>query len=184
MEESRYTFTANDYKSCMGFPLEIVALGSGYLKYDVVPICSSYRGIGRSLTPQNFRSERTKKNMDDLLEGYFQYIADLLKPVCQETFESALSYCSTLRKYDVACEVIAYDLQPLESAYGRSLTFLGIDIVHEMAESLLENGADALPKPLLNESLLCDRVSDVPQVIKLCDHGCVTWQPCWVYRVQ
>lgn len=163
--------------------MEIVTLGSGYLKYDVVPICSSYRGIGRSLTPQNFRSERAKRNMDDLLEGYFHYIADLLRPVCQETFESALSYCNILRKYDVACEVIAYDLQPLGSAYGRSLTFLGIDIVHEMAESLLENGADALPKPLLNESLLCDRVSDVPQVIKLCDHGCVTWQPCWVYRV-
>ena len=167
----------------MEFPLGIVALGSENLRYDIVPICSFYRGIGRSLTPQELRSERARRNMDDLLEGYFHYIADLLKPVCQETFESALSYCGTLRKYDVACEVIVYDLQPLESAYGRPLTFLGIDIVHEMAESLLENGADTLLKSLLNESLLCDCVSDVPQVIKLCDHGCVTWWPCWVYRV-
>ena len=110
-------------KAAWDFLLEIVALGSGYLKYDVVPICLLTGALDVPLTPQNFRSERTKKNMDDLLEGYFHYIADLLKPVCQETFESALSYCSTLRKYDVACEVIAYDLQPLESAYGRSLTF-------------------------------------------------------------
>ncbi len=118
-----------------------------------------------------------------LIDGYFEYISDLLKPDCRETFESVLTYCDVLKKYDVPCEVIVYDLHPLEDAYGRPLTFLGIDIVHNMAESLLESGAEVVPKQLLNENLLCYRASDVLQVIPLCDHGNVIWQPCWVYRV-
>ncbi len=62
MEESRYTFTANDYKkAAWDFLLEIVALGSGYLKYDVVPICSSYRGIGRSLNSAEFSVRANKE---------------------------------------------------------------------------------------------------------------------------
>lgn len=153
------------------------------MKFDIVPICSSYRGIGRSLTPQDFRSWRAKRDMDNLLEVYFHYITDSLKPECQETFERMLSYCSMFKRCGVPCEVIVYDAQPLESVYGKSLFFLGIDIVHEMAESLLENEAAGLPKSLLNENMLCAEVSDVPQITKLCDHGGTEWLPCWVYHV-
>ena len=153
------------------------------MEYDVVPIFSAYRGMGRCLTVESFHSKKAKKNFDALLDGYFDYISELLKPACRETFESMLAYCDVLKKYDVPCEVIVYDLHPLEDAYGRPLTFLGIDIVHNMAESLLESGAEVVPKQLLNENLLCYRPSDVPQVIPLCDHGGVLWQPCWVYHV-
>lgn len=168
----------------MGFPLEIITLGGSYLKYDVVPIRSSYRGIGRSLTGVDvIRPVRAKKTMDSMIEGYFAYIADTLEPESRTVFERMCSYCDTLNQAGVRCEVIVYDSQPLESAYGRQLAFLGIDIVHDMAESLLESGPDVCAKSLLNEYQLCSCVSDVPKVIEHCDHGGAVWLPCWVYRV-
>jgi hypothetical protein len=167
----------------MGFSMEFIALGRCYMKFDVVPIRSAYRGIGRSLAPQDFRPWVDKRNMDYLLEVYFDYITDSLKPECQETFERMLSYCRTFRESGIPCEVIVYDSQPLENAYGKELQFLGIDIVLNLAESLLENGAERLSKNLLNENLLCLELSNLPKITKLCDHGGAEWCPCWVYHV-
>lgn len=151
--------------------------------FDIVPIRSSYRGIGRSLTPQDFQSRCAKNNMDKLIEEYFGYITNTLEPAGPEVFEYMRSYCRKLQEYGVACEMIVYDLQPLESAYGRPLEFLGIDIVHEMAESLLENEAERLPKAFLNQNLLCACKEDVPKIIPLCDCGDAVWEPCWVYHL-
>ena len=153
------------------------------MKFDIVPINSAYRGIGRSLTPEDFQSKCARGNMDKLIQIYYDYITECLKSESQETFEHMLEYCGVLNKNDIPCELIVYDSQPLESAYGKSLSFLGIDIVHEMTESLLENAAYRLPKTLLNEHLLCNKVMDVTQIITLCDHGGALWLPCWVYHV-
>lgn len=153
------------------------------MQFDVVPIHSSYRGIGRLLTPVDFQPKCAKNNMDKLIEEYFDYITNTLRPACQEVFEYMRSYCGRLQEYEIACEMIVYDLQPMESAYGRPLEFLGIDIVHEMAESLLEDGAEHLPKGLLNQNLLCSCKDDVSGIIPLCDSGDAVWEPCWVYRV-
>ncbi len=153
------------------------------MKFDIVPINSAYRGIGRSLTPEVFQSKRAKSNMDELIQIYYDYITEYLKAESQESFEHMYEWCDVLKKNDIPCELIVYASQPLESVYGKSLSFLGIDIVHEMAESLLENGADRLPKALLNEHLLCKKVVDVAQIISLCDHGGALWLPCWVYHV-
>ncbi len=154
------------------------------MMFDVVPIRSSYRGMGRSLTPEDFPRKCTRKRWDKLIEDYLDYIEDTLKPESRETFERMLSYCKDMKKQNISCEMIVYDSHPLESAYGYPLEFLGIDIVHEMMESLLEDGAERLPKSLLNEHLLCTDVANVPQITMLCDHGGATWLPCWVYRVQ
>ena len=153
------------------------------MRYDVVPICSSYRGIGRSITSMSFQSKKAGKNIDNLIYAYFSYIDDTLKSESQEIFERMLSYCEILKSHDIPCEVIAYDLHPLESAYGRPLAFLGIDIVQDMAESLLECGAEKVPRSLLNEYLLCKSASDVPLVTTFCNTGGMIWLPCWVYRV-
>ena len=153
------------------------------MQYDVVPIGSSYRGIGRSIADKFFKKGETRENANYLIETYLSYIEDTLKPENQEIFEHMLSYCDILKSHDIPCEVIAYDLHPLESAYGRPLAFLGIDIVKDMAESLLECGAEKVPRTLLNEYLLCKRASDVPLVTTFCDTGGMIWLPCWVYRV-
>ena len=153
------------------------------MRFDIVPIHSSYRGIGRSLTPQDFQSNRAKANMDKLIDEYFHHITNTLKPACQEVFEEMGFWCRRLQEYDIACEMIVYDLQPLEHAYGRPLEFLGIDIVYEMAESLLESEAGHLPKGLLNQNLLCSCKEDALKIIPLCDCGDAAWESCWVYRV-
>lgn len=168
----------------MGVSMGIAALGGNHMRIEVVPVCSSYRGIGRCFTPQLFCSNRPRREMDKLLEMYFEYISNALRPASQEILDYMLCYCNRLKEHNIPCEVIVFDTQPIESVYGRKFSFLGIDITHEMAESLLENATETLISKFVNEHFLCAKASDIAQVIELCDHGGATWLPCWVYHVQ
>lgn len=154
------------------------------MRYDIVPIRSAYRGIGRCLTVEDFGSVQGKKERESLLDLYFAYIEDTLKPESSQNFSRMRDYCAAFYEAGVRCELIVCDWHPLDNAYGMQLDFLGIDIVHEMAESLLENGCKGAAKSLLNQNLLCCGVDDIPKVAALCDCGDVAWLPCWVYRVK
>ena len=88
-----------------------------------------------------------------------------------------------LQQYEILCEIIAYDTKPIDSAYGYSVTWLGIDIVHDCCESLLENMSDRRVQQTLNKNGLCRNTADISKLLPLLDVGDVMWKPCYVYRV-
>lgn len=153
------------------------------MRFDVVSIRSTYRGIGRSLTPLDFQSQGDGSKLAELIELYLSYIEEHLKPESQETFEYMLRFCRVLKEHEIPCEVIVYDCRPIEEAYGKTVNFLGIDLVHKMSESLLEDGCWKLPARMLNENMLLTSELDANKVIPLCDNGGCEWLPCWVYSV-
>ncbi len=154
------------------------------MKYDIVPIKTKYRGMGRLLTTNDFTSAKAKKNYMKLLENYFEYISFTELENDKRMFDKILEYYKILREHDVLCEIIVYDTSPIVNVFDKPIEFLGVDIVRDMSESLLENNAEKLQSALLNENLLCSRVTDVVNITEMCDHGDVKWEPCWVYKVQ
>ena len=80
------------------------------------------------------------------------------------------------------CEVIVSDIYPLETAFDYVLDFLGIDIVHEMSESLLCECADIkIPNFLIKMDYVTQ--TSVNDIVQLLDNGDVKWEPCYVYKV-
>lgn len=79
--------------------------------------------------------------------------------------------------------MVQYDIYPLETAFGCVLDFLGIDIAHEMSESLLCECTDVKAQKFLNKNGLCNTETDVNNIIRLRDNGDVKWEPCYVYKV-
>lgn len=154
------------------------------MKYDIVPIKTKYRGMGRLLTTNDFTSSKAKKNYIKLLENYFEYISFTELENDKNIFNKILEFYKTLREHDILCEIIVYDTAPIVNEFDKTIEFLGIDIVCDMSESLLENHAEKLKCALLNENLLCSHVTDFENIIKMSVHGDVKWEPCWVYKVQ
>lgn len=108
------------------------------VQYDIVPIKNKYRGMGRSLLATDLYTRQTKKEFEYLLNVYFEYLDDLEQQFPSKNgLVSLLRFCDELGKFGIVCEVIVYDIYPLEAAFDCVLDFLGIDIVHEMSESLL-----------------------------------------------
>ena len=60
-----------------------------FIKYDIVPIRSHYRGIERSLTTLNFKGNR---KIGILLQKYFEYILLIEKPFSTKNLESLVNY--------------------------------------------------------------------------------------------
>lgn len=155
------------------------------MKYDIVSLNASYSGMGRSLSPYDFTSEKAKKDYNKIMSYYFEYINLLIKPIENNTFEQMIFLCNLFKKFDVLCEMIVYDNFLINDAFGRTVTFLGIDVVHDMAESLLESteNIESSIRNRLNEFGLCSTLEEVDGVIKAMNHGGSIWKPCWVYRV-
>lgn len=155
------------------------------MKYDIASLNTPYRGMGRPLTHSDFVSEKATRNFNTLISCYFKYIALLEHLVDDEKFDELIEYYQLFRKYDINCEIIVYDNSPLSDVFGRNVKLLGIDIVHDMAESLLESTEELKDevKERLNCFGLCSKLEDIEAVMRFGDCGDVVWEPCWVYHV-
>lgn len=130
-----------------------------------------------------------RRHYDTLLPLYFAYL-DLMAhptraPYNAESFEKLAEYYRKFKELGVDCEIIAYDSAPLDNAFGRRIELLGIDIVCDLAESLLEDPdcIDDAVKKRLNQFGLCRKDSDMEIVLKNSNCGDNIWRPCWVYNV-
>ena len=153
------------------------------MKIDIVPIKENYRGIGRSLLATDLLTKKSKKDFAKLLEMYDAYLMLLEQPESQNVLEKLMDFEKILWQYEILCEIIAYDTKPIDSAYGYSVTWLGIDIVHDCCESLLENISDRRVQQILNKNGLYRNTADISKLLPLLDTGDVMWKPCYVYRV-
>lgn len=153
------------------------------MKIDIVPIKENYRGIGRSLLATDLLTKKSKKDFAKLLEMYDAYLMLLEQPESQNVLEKLMDFEKILQQYEILCEIIAYDTKPIDSAYGYSVTWLGVDIVHDCCESLLENMSDRRVQQTLNKNGLCRNAAGISKLLPLLDTGDVMWKPCYVYRV-
>lgn len=153
--------------------------------YDVVPIQTRYRGIGRCLDGADFYPNESKKEFSQLLDQYAQSLDQWQNPPSQQGLAKMMELCSLLRQFHFPCEVIVYDSTPLERAYGYGLEFLGVDVAHNLEESLLYGEVPNEAEEFLNEHGLCPRTEDVAQLLPLLDRDDddKDWAPCYVYAV-
>ena len=140
--------------------------------------------MGRSLLATDLYTRQTKKEFEYLLNIYFEYLDDLEQQFPSKNgLVNLVKLCDELDKFGIMCEVIVYDLYPLETAFDYVLDFLGIDIVHEMSESLLCECSDIKVQKFLNKNGLCNAETYVNDIVRLLDNGDVKWEPCYVYKV-
>ena len=153
------------------------------MRYDIVPMKQKYRGMGRSLTVTDLWNKKTQKVYDILLEKYFRYL-DLYELADKRSFEEMILFCQEIIEYDIDCEMIVYDAKPIEEIYGYELELLGIDIIHDMCESLISDAVNPLARYLLNDNGLCKTEIDVEKIVPLQIHGNLKWIPVYVYKVR
>lgn len=157
------------------------------MRFDIVPLGKRYRGKDRCLTTDHLWTKKTRKLSEELLEEYFKYIDLYLKQYETEdssTFEGMLTFYRAFCMYDIPCEMMVYDKNPVMNAFGYPVELLGIDIVHDMCESLIVDNRNPVIQPWLNENGLCKTEDDVEKIISLLDCGTEGWGKCYVYRVQ
>lgn len=159
------------------------------MKFDIVNFNESYRGIDRLLKSDALYSKESKGYYSKLISIYFEYLELMHAPSSDytfETFNKLVNYYKSFLLRRVNCEVIAFDSAPLDSVFDKKVEFLGIDITHDLAESLLfdTNSLNSIVKRTLNHNGLLHDLNDLRTVLKLCDCGVnIDWTPCWVYRV-
>lgn len=160
------------------------------MRFDIVPINKFYSGIDRSLMPDNFLTPKTKQYYDILLGFYFAYLDLMCNPTeafnyNKKTFHIMRDFYQKFCYYNVSCELIAFNTTPLDFVYGVPVKFLGIDIVRDMAESLINYNQqpDDSVKKYLNKMGLFDNLLDVNKAIDLWGIDGSIWKPCWVYKV-
>lgn len=153
------------------------------MKYDIASIKGMYRGMARSLLATDMITVKGKKHFDFLLDMYYKYISYIEKVENQQIFEELIKFYVSLLKHDVNCEMIAYDTKPLKTVYGYSIEFLGIDIIHDECESLLEIKENHVGDQFLNRNGLCNNKRDAINLTSLLDHGDVNWIPFYIYRI-
>ena len=160
------------------------------MRFDIVPIDSAYSGVDRSLTPNAFLTPETKPYYDSLLDMYFCYL-DLMCNPCKSLDYDEKLFCRVRKFYEifcknnVLCELIIFDTTPIDSFFGVPIKLLGIDIVHDMAESLISYNqkTDISIKRYLNQMGLFNDLIDVNNAIALLKVDDTHWKPCWVYKV-
>ena len=160
------------------------------MRFDIVPINSAYSGVDRSLTPNDFLTSETKPYYDSLLDMYFSYL-DLTCDPCKSLDYDEKLFCRVRNFYEffcknhVSCELIVFDITPIDSIYGVPIKLLGIDIVRDMAESLIsyDQQTDISIKRYLNKLGLFNNLIDANDAIALLKVDDSLWKPCWVYKV-
>ena len=81
--------------------------------------------------------------------------------------------------------MIAFDTSQIDSVYGMPIDLLGIDIVHEMAESLIDC-TDQISNRIrrhLNHAGLFNTIADAKNAIDALNTNHANWEPCWVYKI-
>lgn len=153
------------------------------MKYDIVSIKRAYRGMARSLLATDLITTKSEKYFDVLLDMYYKYISFIEETATREIFKELTEFYALLLKYDIDCEVIAYDVRTLKNVYDYPVEFLGVDIVHDECESLLENRVEYIGNRILNKNGLCNNKTDAIKLISLLDHGDVEWIPYYIYKI-
>lgn len=160
------------------------------MRFDIVPINSAYSGIDRSLMTDDFLTPETKPHFDTLLAMYFSYIDLTCNPYesfayDEKRFRVIQGFYEQFRKYNVACELIVYNTTPVDFVYDAPIEFLGIDIVQDMAESLISYNQqiDISVKRYLNTKGLFDNPMATQNAMDLLKVDADVWKPCWVYKV-
>ena len=67
--------------------------------YDVVPIQTRYRGIGRCLDGADFYPNESKKEFSQLLDQYAQSLDQWQNPPSQQGLAKMMELCSLLRQF-------------------------------------------------------------------------------------
>ena len=152
------------------------------MRFDIAPIEGKYRGMERTVDiPWN---PKTKKVYKQLLEKYYSHIElECNGDYDYESLEKMIAFYKELCTYGISCEMIAFSNEPLEQVHGYPIELLGIDIVHDMCESLIEDEINPQIAHLLNDNGLCNTEADVEKIIPFQDHGGVEWLPCYVYKI-
>lgn len=151
------------------------------MKVDIVSLSKKYRGMARSIAPSDFPKIK-KAEFDVMIEKYFEYIDAVLNLHCENLFYKLIPFYDYLKSYGIKCEMIVYDNCKISDAFGAPVEFLGIDITHDMCESLLEEN-DKIPDCYLNDNCLLNSEDDCRVVVSLLDTSETLWEPCWIYKV-
>lgn len=167
--------------------IEVIRKDYVEMHFDIVSTLRKYQGMGRILEPLEGLNKNNKKYCQEMFDLYLSYVDLELEYAGKVEDKKAangwIALCADLKKYEVPCELIVYDDKPLNNAFGYDVEFLGIDIVHDMCESLIENQVNPKICHLLNENGLCRNKEDVEKIIPFQDHGDVEWEPCYIYRL-
>ena len=160
------------------------------MNFDIVPINRAYSGIERALTPDDFLTPETKKYFDILLSMYFSYIDLMYNPYGsfeydEQRFRVVQGFYEKFRKCNVSCELIVFDTTPVDSAYDVQIEFLGIDIVKDLAESLISYNqqTNVSIKRYLNSNGLFYNLIAAQNAIDLFKVDLDVWKFCWIYKV-
>lgn len=158
------------------------------MNYDLATNKKKYKGCERSVSCYDF-DRYPKKKFNFLFEINEKFMEELVIPysdhITEEGLEKLLYYYRIYRENDVDCEVIVFDKEPInEAIFPYKTELLGIDIVDECFESLLEGCEpyDNISK-YLNGNMLCDSVDVIPDILSRVETGYKQWGPCWVYRL-
>ena len=152
--------------------------------FDIVSLKKHYRGVDRTLLTKDLATKKTKKQFSTLLNIYFEYI-DLtcnMKPT-KEILSRLVCIVNLFRSYDINCELIAYDYNYSRSVFDYSLEFLGIDIVHNMCESLLSDEVSSSISNMLNPNGLCNNEKEIKDIIRCLDTENLEWKAAYIFRV-
>ena len=154
------------------------------IDYCIASIKGKYRGMERIIDSGDLYLPETKKAYDTIIEEYFMFLVQETENSHNEEFlKKEIEYAAKLKGYGIKCEVIVYSDTMLSCYCGYELGLLGIDIVHDMCESLLSKADSPFMEQFVNENGLCDTVEAAETIIPFLDHGEVLWEPCFVYKI-
>lgn len=154
------------------------------MNYDIVPIKNHYRGMGRLLLATDLYTKQAKKEYDVLLGDYYKYLSIIQQSPSSAGLTDLVNLCKKFLQYGIKCEMIVYDNTPIQTFFGYDLEFLGVDITHEMSESLLYECDDYGIRKFLNQNGLCATDQYLNCIVLMLDHGDVKWDPCYVYKIK
>lgn len=149
---------------------------------ELVPIDGRYRGNERALSDSWIWKTENVDRCEYLLERYFSCPIGACDGFSKPVLLKLIEVCDEFQNYDCACEIMVTADMPMETFFNYPLEFLGIDIIYDGTESLLEYKAEEV-RQFLNENDLCSTIGTADMVVaKLALDG-LNWEPSYVYKV-
>ena len=136
------------------------------IMYEIMALQNEFRGMERAICLDDL--PLNKRNSKELLQIYLDY-EECLAPIygTSHTIEDLRKleiFCAKLHQYNVLCELVAYDNEPITNIDGYEIEFLGIDFEIDGVEGILQAEYDRV-RHLLNCNCLCENVENVKQVV-------------------
>lgn len=157
------------------------------MRISVMPVEGCYHGVDRAITPKHLS---IKKNYNQILEMYFEYISseelELNNATASTVFSTMYEFYNKLTENEIPCEIIVFDYNAIESFCDKELEFLGIDIVNDCLESLMLELPNGFHTTLLNNNQLCDSLMQYNAMVSLLHDAMIpnhSYAPCYVYRI-